>query len=572
MSTPSKKASPPVAAKKIIAAAPKVVPKPVVAPAVVNKPKVEAKKEQKETKAAPVVVTKATTSQSSSAIPSTRKPVSATKSVVTAKPTGTKSSASTGGSGGGGGSGQENDDETSEVMAPETKKGVAPISAKKQNETGSGTAAALAEKKRAILDTKQKAIVAAAKSKSTATKGAGSGGSGAGASGSGTGGQDVMFIIGKKSCDTVNWRLLRFGTPKVNDKRKTHCWSLPEWNRGRRQLRLYIKDAFCPKGFSEGYDEEEKNKPTLMITHPRFEEVFTPCDEYVKPELETLFTNVKGLTNGKAMPTVYRYMYSAKERDDGTFYHGVMNAVVEMEGENVAVKNGVEALTIIDDKGVQVDPNSWRNMLRPFGCDAIVKLVSARRLAEKFSLKWVLTTLRVRQGTIHERDSFPDAGFEEGDEGYEESKNTDGGETHGGGGGGGGGIHDDGGGVETDGTADPDDSTAPDNEDEPVKKNAKAKYTSLPADDSVEDGGEVEGGGGGDGGDTASRSGDTEAELQDEEKSNAGAEAVEEGGAEEAAPELEAGAEADTQAADSSTVVDEEPPAEDAPEEPVADE
>ena len=391
---------------------------------------------------------------------------------------------------------------------------------KKQNETGAALAASA--KKNAIPSAKQKEAAAGAKSRrkrdqdvadedeaesgedenkddededaagETAGDDAdgedGGGGAGAGrdfafteGKGDGTGGANTTIIVGKKSCDAINWRLLRFPKPpQVNEKRKTHCWAIPEWNRSRRQLRLYIKDGFCPQGFSEGFDEEEKDKPSLMITHPRFAEIFPPCDKVVKPTLEKLFTGVKGLSSARK-PKTYGAMYTIKHRDDGSLYDGLINGTVKMQGSEIAIKDGIEALTIIDEKGIQVDPNSWRNMTKPFGCDAIVKLISARRLGDKFSLKWELTTLRIRpSGRSFGRDEFPDSGIEEDEDDGRGQTNADPAETQGGGGGGGGesdaeyGLHDDGGGVETEGggggDADPDDAAARDNDDQPIKK------------------------------------------------------------------------------------------------------
>ena len=322
-----------------------------------------------------------------------------------------------------------------------------------------------------------------------------------------------MYEIGRVKFEQPDWTKLKLLPPQVNKKLATHCWALPEFDGSRLQVRLYIKKAFCPVGFKPGFEEDEENKPSLAITHPRFKELFEPLDDFVEPTLKEMFTGVDGF-KGRGPPTVYGSMYRESFTDDGKLRDGIMNAVVKLdENHRVMKKNGKSSLKIYAPNGKAIDPNKWRKMNRPFRCDCVVKLISARRASEKYSLKWEVTVVRVHANQFAAtEDRLPDDGYEEGDEllakksgeEHEADEEYGGGGSggggsksrgrpdwdpenmSGGGGGGGGGgteesIRDDGGGVETAG--DPDDSENPEREVPPEADDSENLLSVAPSED-----------------------------------------------------------------------------------------
>jgi hypothetical protein len=220
-----------------------------------------------------------------------------------------------------------------------------------------------------------------------------------------------LYFIDHGRHDAVPWSEIDFDKAQVNAKRANHVWNYYTINGQFHPLRLYIKNALHPVGFNDGFEESEKNKPTLPVSHSTLRKILKEGDEILEPPLKA---NLEPMLKQK----LEEYWPMAKknsESDSGEAREGFFVPSLEVDAETGKLtrdKSGQLQFGIrsanSSPNDPPIDPEDWRDLVgENFRSDMIVRMKSGRRVGKKFGIKWVVELIKIYKNSATTKPDFP---------------------------------------------------------------------------------------------------------------------------------------------------------------------
>ena len=218
-----------------------------------------------------------------------------------------------------------------------------------------------------------------------------------------------LYYIDNERRDQIPWHLFEFEKPQVNKDRPSHAWAYYKIQNQFHPLRIFVKDVHLPMGFNDGYEKEEKNKPSLPCVHKNLRMTMIEGDAILQAKMEKCL--------GAAIPKqkLVEYWPMAKKdtvSDTGEKRDGLVVPTLEVDAVTGKLKPDKSGRIPFGMRSAEssepLEAEEWRALVgENFKADIILRLKSVRRVGAKFGAKLVLELVRLHKNDSVQTVEFP---------------------------------------------------------------------------------------------------------------------------------------------------------------------